>query len=37
MYSVAVVFVSHSTKDDSIVNGIRQTLESLGVEVWTDS
>ena len=37
LYSVAVVFVSHSTKDDSIVNGIRQTLESLGVEVWIDS
>jgi len=32
-----VFFVSHSTKDDSIVNGIRQTLEALGVEVWTDS
>jgi tetratricopeptide (TPR) repeat protein len=32
-----VVFVSHSTKDDFIVNGIRQTLELLGVEVWTDS
>jgi tetratricopeptide (TPR) repeat protein len=31
------VFVSHSTKNDSIVNGIRRTLESLGVEVWTDS
>jgi hypothetical protein len=32
-----VVFVSHSTKDDAVVNGIRQTLEALGVEVWTDS
>jgi len=32
-----VVFVSHSTKDDSIVNGIRQTLEALGIEAWVDS
>jgi hypothetical protein len=31
-----VVFVSHSTKDDPVVNAIRQTPESLGVEVWTD-
>jgi len=32
-----MIFLSHSTKDDPIANGIRQALESLGVEVWTDS
>jgi hypothetical protein len=32
-----VVFVSHSTKDDGVIKGIRQALESLDVEVWTDS
>jgi tetratricopeptide (TPR) repeat protein len=32
-----VVFVSHCTEDDSFVNGIKQTLETLGFEVWVDS
>jgi tetratricopeptide (TPR) repeat protein len=35
--SAKVVFVSHSTKDDRVVNDIRKALERLGVEVWTDS
>ena len=31
------VFISHSTKDDRTVAEIRQALEGLGIEVWTDS
>lgn len=31
------VFISHSSKDDAVVRELRQTLESLGVETWTDS
>jgi hypothetical protein len=31
------VFISHSSKDDAIVREIRQSLESLGIEVWADS
>jgi hypothetical protein len=32
-----MVFISHSTKDDRVVEDIRKALERLGVEVWTDS
>jgi len=31
------VFLSHSSKDDSVVQEIRQALESLDVAVWDDS
>jgi tetratricopeptide (TPR) repeat protein len=31
------VFISHSTKDDRVVSDIRQALERLRIEVWTDS
>ena len=31
------VFVSHSSKDDSVVRELRQALEGLGIEVWADS
>src|SRR5579862_3459026 len=31
------VFISHSSKDDGIVRELRQALEALGVETWTDS
>lgn len=32
-----MVFVSHSGKDDAVVAEIRQSLEGLGIEAWTDS
>src|SRR5262249_31167564 len=32
-----VVFISHSSKDDGFVRGLRHALEALGSEVWTDS
>lgn len=35
--SAKQVFISHSGKDDGVVAGIRQALESLGLGVWTDS
>jgi tetratricopeptide (TPR) repeat protein len=31
------VFVSHSSNDDETVTSIRQALEEVGVQVWTDS
>jgi len=31
------VFISHSTDDDRVVAEIRQALEDLGIDVWTDS
>jgi len=35
--SAKSVFISHSSKNDGVVRELRQTLESLGVEAWTDS
>jgi hypothetical protein len=32
-----LVFISHSSKDDSIVRELRHALEGLGIEVWADS
>jgi tetratricopeptide (TPR) repeat protein len=34
--SAKVVFISHSAKDGRVVAEIRQALESLGMEIWTD-
>src|SRR3954453_9051436 len=31
------VFISHSSKDDGVVRELRQALEALGIQVWTDS
>lgn len=31
------VFFSHSEKDDPLVRQLRQSLEALDIEVWTDS
>lgn len=31
------VFISHSTKDDDVVERLRQALDDQGVQVWTDA
>jgi tetratricopeptide (TPR) repeat protein len=31
------VFISHTTKDDPVVEKIRRALQSLGIRVWVDS
>ena len=31
------VFISHSTRDDAFVKGLRRALEGLGLKTWVDS
>lgn len=33
----AHVFISHSTKDDDVVERLRQALDDQGVPAWTDA